>query len=152
MGFTQACQMGSIGVNALEPKGFRDCFRKGTIPKYNNTDEEKAINFNTYQIWLLAMLNNEKLWEKAQQIAITLNSYSISDKNAKKVKSQEVSNLLASVNKKQFIDGLTTLVKGSQETDNLTEIAELINLMSIDNIPYFLTLIRFQYSVVNKKS
>jgi len=152
MGFTQACQMGSIGVNALEPKGFRDCFRKGVIPKYDNTDEEKTINFNTYQIWLLAMLNNEKLWEKAQQIAITLNSYSISDKNAKKVKSQEVSNLLASVNKKQFIDGLTTIVKGSQEIDKLAEIAELINIMPIDNIPYFLTLIRFQYSVVNKKS
>jgi len=151
-GFTKACQMGSIGVNALEPKGFRDCLDRGVTPKYNDTDDEKTINFNTYQIWLLAMLNNEQLWEKAQQIAKTLNSHSISDTNAKKVKSQEVTNLLASVNKKQFIDGLTAIVKGSQNIEQLAEIAELINVMPIDNVPYFLTLIRFQYAVENKKS
>ncbi|MBW8327317.1 MAG: hypothetical protein K0M50_21310 [Prolixibacteraceae bacterium] len=151
-GFTKACQMGAIGVNALEPKGFRDCLDKGVVPKYNETDEEKTINFNTYQIWLLAMLNNEQLWEKAQQIAKTLNSHSTSDTNAKKVKSQEVTNLLASVNKKQFIDGLTAIVKGSQNIEQLAEIAELINVMPIDNVPYFLTLIRFQYAIENKKS
>ncbi|MFA5328768.1 MAG: hypothetical protein WC384_13330 [Prolixibacteraceae bacterium] len=151
-GFTKACQMGAIGVNALEPKGFRDCLDKGVVPKYNETDEEKTINFNTYQIWLLAMLNNEQLWEHAQKIAKTLNNHSISDTNAKKVKSQEVTNLLASVNKKQFIDGLTAIVKGSQNVEQLAEIAELINVMPIDNVPYFLTLIRFQYAVENKKS
>lgn len=150
-GFTRACQMGAIGVNALEPKGFKDCMEKGVVPKYNDTDEEKTINFNTYQIWLLAMLNNEQLWGKSQQIAKTLNNHSISDTNAKKVKSQEVANLLASVNKKQFIDGLTAIVKGSQNIEQLTEIAELINIMPIDNVPYFLTLIRFQYAVENKK-
>lgn len=152
MGFTKACQLGAIGVNALEPKGFRDCIDKGVIPKYNPTDEEKTINFNTYQIWLLAMLNNEQLWEKAQQIATTLNTYSMSDKNAKKAKSQEVTNLLASVNKKQFIDSLIEIVKGSPETDQLAEIAGIIHTMPVDNVPYFLTLIRFQYAVVNKKS
>ncbi len=152
IGFTKACQMGAIGVNALEPKGFRDCMDKGVVPKYNSTDEEKTINFNTYQIWLLAMLNNEQLWEKAQQIATTLNSYSLSDKNAKKVKSQEVTNLLASVNKKQFVESLIEIVKGSPETDHLAEIAEIIHTMPVDNVPYFLTLIRFQYAVVNKKS
>ena len=152
IGFTKACQMGAIGVNALEPKGFKDCLNKGVIPKYNPIDEEKTINFNTYQIWLLAMLNNEQLWEKAQQIATTLNTYSLSDKNAKKVKSQEVSNLLATVNKKQFIEALIEIVKGSPETDQLAEIAEIIHTMPIDNVPYFLTLIRFQYAVVNKKS
>jgi hypothetical protein len=151
-GFTRACQMGSIGVNALEPKGFRECLDKGIIPKYSNNDEEKIISYNTYQIWLLSMLNNEQLWEKAQQIAITLNNYSLSDKNAKKVKSQDVTNLLASVNKKQFIEGLTNIVQGSDNSDHLVEIAEIIHSMPVDNVPYFLTLIRFQYAAVNKKS
>jgi hypothetical protein len=151
-GFSKACQMGAIGVNALEPKGFRECMEKGVTPKYNDSDEEKILNFNTYQIWLLAMLNNEQLWGKAQQIAKTLNTHSSSDTNAKKGKSQEVTNLLASVNKKQFIDGLTAIVKGSQNVEQLAEIAELVNLMPTDNVPYFLTLIRFQYAVENKKS
>jgi hypothetical protein len=152
MGFTKACQMGAIGVNALEPKGFRDCLDKGVVPKYNPTDEEKTINYYTYQIWLLAMLNNEQLWEKSQQIAVTLNNYSKSDKSTRTVKSQEVANLLASINKKQFIEALTTIVKSSQEALQLADIAELVHTMPVDNVPYFLTLIRFQYEVENKKS
>lgn len=152
MGFTKACQMGAIGVYALEPKGFRDAMDKGIVPKYNPSDEEKTINFNTYQIWLLAMLNNEQLWEKAQQIATTLSTYSLSDKNAKKVKSQEVTNLLSSVNKKQFIESLIEIVKGSSEIEQLAEIGEIIHTMPVDNVPYFLTLIRFQYAVINRKS
>jgi hypothetical protein len=152
VGFTKACQMGAIGVNALEPKGFRDCFDKGIMPKFNSNDEEKTINFNTYQIWLLSMLNNEQLWEKSQKIAITLSNYSKSDKSTKTVKSQEVANLLTSINKKQFIESLTTVVKNGGEAEQLAEIAELVHTMPIDNVPYFLTLIRFQYAVVNKKS
>ncbi len=151
-GFTKACQMGAVGVNALEPKGFRECLDKGIVPKFNTNDEKKIVNYNTYQIWLLSMLNNEELWDKAHQIATTLNSYSMSDTNAKKVKSQEVANLLASVNKKQFIEGLTLIVKADQNTDQLSEIGALVHTMPIDNVPYFLTLIRFQYAVVNKKS
>lgn len=150
LGFTKACQMGAIGVNALEPKGFKESLSKGVIPKYNPNDEVKKINYNTYQIWLLSMLNNEELWEKSLQIAKALNDYSLSDKNAKKAKSQEVTNLLASVNKKQFIEGLTSIVKGSDSPELLTSIAELIHIMPVDNVPYFLTLIRFQYAVVNK--
>ncbi len=150
IGFTKACQMGAIGVNALEPKGFRDSLDKGVIPKYNPNDEDKKINFNTYQIWLLSMLNNEQLWEQSQQIAKSLNDYSKSDTNAKKVKTQEVTNLLASVNKKQFIDGLTSIVKNSQDVEFLSLIAGLVHSMPADNVPYFLTLIRFQYAVVNK--
>src|SRR5690606_31802107 len=111
VGFTKACQMGAIGVNALEPKGFRECFDKGIMPKFNPNDEEKTISFNTYLIWLLSMLNNEQLWEKSQQIAITLSDYSKSDKSTKTVKSQEVATLLTSINKKQFIESLTAIVK-----------------------------------------
>jgi hypothetical protein len=152
LGFTKVCQMGAVGVYAMEPRGFRDCLEKGIVPKLNLDDDEKTINFNTYQIWLLAMLDNEQLWEKAQQIAATLNNYSLSDKNARKVKSQDVANLLAAVNKKQFIESLTEIVKESSNTDQLAEIASLVHSMPIDNVPYFLTLIRFQYAVVNKKS
>ncbi|WP_071146759.1 hypothetical protein [Bacteroides ihuae] len=155
IGFTKACQMGAIGVNALEPKGFRECLERGTLPKYNNTDEEKKISFNTYQIWLLSMLNNEQLWDESLKIAATLSMYSASDKNAKKTKSQEVTNLLVSVNKKQFIEGLTSIVKSIQDPASLllfSNIASLLHTMPIDNVPYFLTLIRFQYAVVNKQS
>jgi hypothetical protein len=153
IGFTKACQMGAIGVNALEPKGFRDCLDKGVIPKYNSTDEEKRINYNTYQIWLLSMLNNEELWDKSIQVATALNMYSASDKNAKKTKSQVVANLLKSINKKQFIEGITPIVNENQDITLLAvfrEIVKLVHIMPVDNVPYFLTLIRFQYATLNK--
>jgi hypothetical protein len=150
LGFTKACQMGAIGVNALEPKGFRDTLDKGVIPKYNDSDEEKKINFNTYQIWLLAMLNNEQLWEQSQQIAITLSEYSKSCTKAKKDKSQEVTNLLSSVSKNHFIDKLKVIVEGSDNVEPLNQIAKTIHFMPIDNVPYFLTLVRFQYAVICK--
>ena len=150
IGFTKACQMGAIGVNALEPKGFRDSLDKGVIPKLSDTDEEKIINFNTYQIWLLAMLNNEQLWEQSQQIAATLNEYSKSGTKAKKDKSQEVANLLSSVNKSQFIDKLKIIVEGTENIEQLSRIAETIHFMPTDNVSYFLTLIRFQYAVISK--
>lgn len=152
IGFTKACQMGAVGVNALEPKGFRDTLERGVIPRYPDKDEEKKISFNTYQIWLLAMMNNEQLWEQAQQIARTLDEYSRSGTKARKDKSQEVTNLLSSVNKKQFFDALKVIVGGNppENTEQFKRIGECIHFMPVDNIPYFLTLIRFQYAVVSK--
>lgn len=152
IGFTKACQQGAIGVNGLAPKGFRDCLEKGVIPKYAEDDETKRINFNTYQIWLLAMLNNEDLWEKTKQFAEILYTHSMSDTNAKKTKSQEVNNLLKSVKKQQFLEELTTLIKSSSDdVSPLEEIGYLVNSMPIDNVPYFLTLLRFQYVVISRK-
>lgn len=150
IGFTQACQTGSIGINALEPKGFRDCLRKGSVPSYSDKDENKRINFNTYQIWLLAMLNNEDLWEKTRKFAEVLHAYTMSDKNAKKTKSQAVINLIKSVKQQQFMEELTKLVENSDEASPLVEIGHLVALMPVDNVSYFLTLLRFQYAVVSK--
>ncbi|MEG1910838.1 MAG: hypothetical protein RR190_07700, partial [Bacteroidales bacterium] len=151
IGFTKSCQAGSIGINALEPKGFRDCFDKGNIPRYVEDDETKRINFNIYQIWLLAMLNNEDLWEKAKQFAEILHTHTMSDKNAKKTKSQEVDNLLKTVKKQTFMEELIAVSKSSSEILPFEEIGYLVNSMPIDNVPYFLTLLRFQYVIISKK-
>lgn len=147
-GFTKACQMGSIGINALEPKGLREFIQNGKIPSYNDKDEEKKINFNTYQIWLLAMLNNEQLWDNAQKIAATLNKYASSSDKGKKDKSNNIKPVLSSVNKKQFIDNLTTVVEDDTNKTEYLEMAKLINSMPVDNVPYFLTLIRFQFAAI----
>lgn len=148
-GFTKACQMGSIGISALEPKGLREFIQTGKVPVYNNNDEEKKINFNTYQIWLLAMLNNEQLWDSAQQIAASLNKYALSGEKGKKDKSNNVKAVLSAINKKQFIDNLTIVVEDVSDKTEYLEIGKLINIMPTDNVPYFLTLIRFQFATIN---
>lgn len=149
-GFTKACQMGSIGINAMEPKGFRDCIDKGKVPGYNEQDKEKKLNFHTYQIWLLAMLNNEQLWERAQQFATSLNQYALSSEKGKTNKSNQVKAVLSSVSQKQFLDSLTTVVEDSEEKTNYEEMAKLIHMMPKDNVPYFLTLIRFHFAIISK--
>jgi hypothetical protein len=149
-GFTKACQMGTIGINALEPKGLREYIEKGKMPAYNEQDEEKKINFNTYQIWLLAMLNNEQLWENAQEIATALNKYAQSSEKGKKDKSNNVKIVLSALSKKQFIDNLTTVVEDAPTKTDYLGMAKLVNSMPTDNVPYFLTLIRFQYATISK--
>ena len=54
-GFLRSCQMGMIGVSALEPKGLKEYMMKGKIPVYDAENEEKRINFYTYIIWILAV-------------------------------------------------------------------------------------------------
>lgn len=148
-GFTRACQMGSIGINAMEPKGLREYIEKGKIPSYNEQDDERKINFNTYQIWLLAMLNNEQLWENAKKFAIILQKYATSGDKGKTDKSNKVKTVLSAVNKKQFIDCLTAVVQEASNKEDYIAIAEQINIMPSDNVPYFLTLIRFQFASIN---
>lgn len=150
IGFTKACQMGVIGVNALEPKGFRECLDKGVLPKYTDEDEIKRNNFNTYQIWLLAMLNNEDLWKKATQFAEILYTHAMSDINAKTTKSQQVKNLLKSVKAQQFIDELAVLTEETTDASLMDEIGHMVNSMPMDNVPYFLTLLRFKYAIITK--
>lgn len=150
MGFTKACEMGSIGVNAMEPQGFRTCFLKGEIPKYNANDEEKSINFNTYLIWLIAMLNNEKLWDTSREIALQLIKYKAGAEKSRANRKTDVENLLSSTTSKQFLQNLVPLIEEEKEVANYEEMGKLVHLMPNDNFPYFSTLIRFQYALLNK--
>ena len=105
----------------MEPKGLKEYMDNGKMPVYNKNEEEKNINFKTYQIWLLAMLNNEQLWDYAQKFATILRTYSLSSEKAKKDKTNNVKELLKAVNKKQFIESLTLIVDDSSNKEEFTE-------------------------------
>ncbi|MDD4599189.1 MAG: hypothetical protein PHW35_14585 [Lentimicrobiaceae bacterium] len=151
MSFTKACEIGSIGLKAMEPKGFRDCLKKGVIPKYNVKDKEKSINFNTYLIWLLAMLNNEKLWDTSREIAQKLIKYEAGAEKSRMNRKTDVEKLLGSTTSKQFLQNLITLIEEDKEFADFEEIGKLVHLMPNDNFPYFSTLIRFQFALQNKQ-
>ena len=150
IGFLTACEMGAIGVSALEPKGFKDYIKKGIIPKYNENDKEKTINFYTYQIWILAMLNNEKLWDTSHKIAQQLIKYKAGAEKSRTNRKTDVENLLSSTTSKQFLQNLIPLIEEEKEVANFEEMGKLVHLMPNDNFPYFNTLIRFQYAILNK--
>jgi len=148
-GFTKICQLGVIGIEALEPKGLKEMVLNAKTPT-NYEDKTKELTYNIYQIWILAMLNNDTLWNHAQQIALDFHFYASGAENAKKDRSNNLKILLASMNKKQFIENLIPIVEETVEKGKFEEIAKLINVMPSDNVPYFLTLIRFQFAVQNK--
>lgn len=148
-GFTKACQAGVIGIKAMEPKGLKEYIEKGKIPKSKDNEEEQ-IKFSTYQIWILAMLNNEELWAKAQDFANALQAYSQANSNAKKDRSNKVASILSATSKKGFIESLVDIVGVTENQETITETASIVNLMPSDNVPYFLTLIRFHFAATSK--
>ena len=149
-GFDRACQAGVIGIKALEPKGLRDYMEKGNLPKYSD-NEKQTIKYHIYQIWIMAMLNNQDLWRCAEEFARILQTYSQSSCNAKTDKSNKVKAILNSSNKKEFIKNLTEIVSEISEEAKVLETAKKVNDMPADNVPYFLTLIRFHYAANNNK-
>lgn len=150
IGFAKACQQGVIGLRAMEPKGLRDYIEKGKMPKLSDK-EEQIISFNVYQIWIMAMLNNQDLWMCAEEFAHLLQAYSQSSTNAKTDRSNKVKALLSSSNKRDFIKNLTDIVPDVSERTKVMETAKKVNDMPTDNVPYFLTLIRFHYAANNNK-
>ncbi|MDO4695398.1 hypothetical protein [Porphyromonas sp.] len=149
IGFTMACREGVIGIKALEPKGLRPYMEKGKMPSFKNDNKEQTIQFRTYQIWLLAMLNNDQLWDKSTQFANFLSTYTKGGKSGRTGRSNEVKSLLTAVNQRSFIEKLIPIVEEAENKEEITEIAGLINKMPADNVPYFLTLLRFHYAAIN---
>lgn len=148
VGFKTVCTQGAIGIKSMEPKGLRDYIYKGKQPKAPKSEEE-TINFNVYKIWMLAMLNNDELWDKSQELAVLLNNASSdNDKSISTKRKNLVETMLNAVNKKQFIAAAAEVVSFIGEKEEFKGIVKEIHSMPTDNVPYFLTLLRFQYKTL----
>ena len=153
LGFKTACTYGGIGIKAMEPKGLRDyVYPKGNRdPKQPKApkNENEQINFNVYKIWILAMLNNDDLWEKSQELAELLNEASCNkDKSISTKPKNLVEAMLNATNKKLFVEAATEVIPFINKIDEFKGIVKEIHSMPTDNVPYFLTLLRFQYKTL----
>lgn len=148
IGFKTACTAGAIGIKAMEPEGLKDFIENKKKPKVPKNEEE-TININVYKIWILAMLNNEELWDKSQELAELLNAASIDKDKAISTKHKNlVENVLDATNKKQFIAAATEIASFVTDCDKFKEIVKEIHGMPTDNVPYFLALVRFQFKTL----
>jgi hypothetical protein len=154
IGFRTCCQKGAIGIEAMQPKGLRQYMvaDKGKNIKLPKSDDKQIINFHTYQIWLLAMLNNEQLWTKSKEFAQTLQAYVNKDKKLSTKRENLVKNILTSTSKKAFISELSKIAHDIELIDTIEEPARVVNMMPTDNVPYYLTLIRFHYAILSNKN
>ena len=146
IGFKTACTYGTIGIKAMEPKGLRDYVYKGKQPKAHNYNN---INYNVYIIWIYAMLNNEDLWDKSQELAELLNEASCNKNKSISTKPKNlVEAMLNATNKKLFVEAATEIIPLIEKIDEYKSIVKEIHSMPTDNVPYFLTLLRFQYKAL----
>ena len=148
-GLQKACERGVVGLSAMEPKGLRDYILAKKMPKYKQENQQQTILFHTYITWIIAMLNNEELWAKALEFATVLQNFSKESKQGKTINARKVDEVLRAISKRKFIEALVEIVSNSTEVDVITNIASLVNTMPTENVPYFLTLVRFRYAEIN---
>ena len=154
-GLKESCKTGVIGVKSMQPKGLKQYIMpdKGKDARIPKNDEKQTINFHTYQIWLLAMLNNEELWTKSMEFAQTLQTYVVNkDKNVGTKRQNNVKNILKATSKKTFLLALSEIASDVESFSKIEENAKIIHMMPTDNVPYYLTLIRFHYAGMNNKN
>ena len=152
-GLRSSCKRGSIGLEAMEPSALQNEWRNDkTVLKYKNTDENQRILFQTYKIWLMAMLNNEELWAKSEEFAKALKLYLTSDaKKNSTVRKNRIETLLTAYGKKALVTAATEMMDQSETSVLLVEMVKLINMMPDDNVPYFMALIKFQYVTISNQ-
>lgn len=174
----RACELGSIGLQALEPQGLRDYFDKAKMPDFSSTtviakngetqelfeerkkkanqkNYENIISFRTYKTWLLAMItkNKQEDLHYSEEVAKALKQYRADAKKRDRANLLE-NELLQAKTKKQFLDGLATLVKDVEPDllETFKALRDKVHLMTSEDFGYFIVLLKFDYAYQEKNS
>jgi len=157
--FKNACQFGTIGLEAMEPKGLRQFMPRGSKlwaegKDLNFNKEESYYLYEIYQIWIMATLNKTQLLELASKTASILHGMEASHHDrGKKVYSQKSKEIRESKHLKAFIQNISEIVLDvKEEADTLKKVVEEVLQMPTDNFPLFITLIRFEYNYLDAKN
>lgn len=157
LGFQKACELGKIGIPALEPKQLREYMpaihREGKPFKTpGSANDTILVTYNFYQTWIIAMLNNQQLIDLTKRIALVLKEFSNQGDRGKKVASNAVDELLKSSNRRQFIEKLADFVKQNEvEKIAFDELGDMIVLMPLTDFPLFMALLKLKYAVAQAK-
>lgn len=172
----RACELGAIGIQALEPEGLRKYFNAETMPNLkkvkvsqkDESDEEfeqiqkeveikdyenKIIPFRIYKTWLLAMIskNKKEFSDYTQNIAKAIYEYRTSvqkEKAGSMKRANTVKNLLSSKSKKVFLEFLTEIVLEADPNvlEFIKELRDRVHLMTVEDFRYFIVLVKFDYA------
>ena len=154
--FRSACRKGAIGVPALEPRDLVQYMSsargQAKKPDFAKADQEKRISFNVYQSWLMAMLNNKDLWQKATDAATAYLEYVAGSKKVSTQRENAIEKVLNATSKRMFIEASTVLVQDSNTSaQSISDLVEEVNALPEDNFRYFQTLIKFRYAFLKSQ-
>ncbi len=164
----RACELGAIGIQALEPEGLKEYFKPGKTPSFKKEKNEEKdyekniIPFRTYKTWLLAMIskNKEEMVDYTATIAKTLIQCAEAYRKEKKGKtkfSNQIKELLSSSSKRAFIDQLSELIRekefvNNEQLDVFNELKNRVHLSNSVDFKYLITLIKFDYAFQSRKT
>lgn len=169
----RACELGAIGLQALEPEGLRKYFVEAKFPDFSKpspqvkkgdteTDvaekqrlaEQKDYNqniipFRTFKTWLVAMItkNKEEILDYTAEVAAALHEYKKA--TTKTDRGNLIKNeLLVAKTKRAFLDALSTMIKdvGSEKLNLFKELRDRVHLMTNEDFGYFVVLLKFDYA------
>lgn len=151
--FKIACQKGSIGLFAIEPKGLRKFMPFGSIMYAQGKDlkftkDKDYFLYQIYKNWIMATLNKTKLLQLASQLAeILLNMEEEKTSRGKANISRVSQEVRESKTLKEFISKLTeTLPLVEKDATIIKEVVTEVLGMPNDNFPLFITLVRFEHN------
>lgn len=149
-GLSTVCERFSmIGLRAFEPKDLKK-YMPGSkeFPKLKN-DEKSKINYSIYITWVIAMLNNKELLDLAEKATDAFRIFEKGGRKGTVKRDNQIKELLESRNRKELIQQLAIIVEEDRQMSDVCD--ELVNTImtdiSADNIPLFVTLLRFKYAL-----
>lgn len=153
MHIKRAGELGSIGLLALRPESLVKYMYGGKRLTLRSDDD--INNYKAYKTWLIAMLSKNK--EEVKDYTMKMAKILLDYRNGSKGKSRITlvdKNLFDTKSKKDFLEHLTTIVSDAS-ADQLEEIKQLkneIHLMTNEEFVYFSTLLKFDYTYLQRKS
>lgn len=150
-GLSTVCERFSmIGLRAFEPKDFKKYMPGSKDSQKFKEDEKSKINYSIYIIWVIAMLNNKELLDLAEKAANAFRKFD--EEGGKKglvKRDNQIKELLESRNRKELIQQLAVIVKEDRQMSDICNalVNSVMTDISADNIPLFVTLLRFKYAL-----
>lgn len=153
MHIKRACELGSIGLQALRPEKLRSYFTNASTLSFNK--EEDTILYHVFKTWLIAMLskNKKEMTDYTERIASALLRYkNEGSKNDRKNLIEKA--IFPAKGKVSFLDALVQIIKdvGEEELPLFKQLRDEVHLMTNEEYTYFVTLIKFDYALQERNS
>ena len=175
----RACELGNIGLQALEPKDLAKYFKDGSnlklkrpsikkkdkeseedFGKRRNTaltkDRNNIITFQTYKTWLIAMISKNKteISDYTRDIAAALVKFK--DTGRKNDRKNLLEKDFFKTNKKDFLKALDTIVSDKtvefEIVEKMNSLRDYIHFVNKEEFAYFILLLKFDFSYQERKS
>ena len=153
MHIKRACELGSIGLQALRPDILADYMKKDKNISFKK--EEDTLNYYAYKTWLIAMLskNKEEITDYTLELAETFLAYR--NQGSKNDRKTLLETMFSVKTKKSFLQYLTEMIDGFEKEEDRIKLRDFRNethLMTNEEFEYFHILLKFDYAFVEKNN